>query len=47
MEKTDAQIKSQRIRLQFEGDDIAYDETVGKIADGELEGGECLEIVGL
>lgn len=44
---TDAAIKKKGIRLQFDGESLDYDEKVGEIEDGGLEGDECLDVVGL
>ncbi|KAG8910455.1 hypothetical protein FRC00_008146 [Tulasnella sp. 408] len=43
----EADVKKRKIHLKFDGEDIEYDCTVGGIADGELEGDECLDVVGV
>ncbi|KAG9001633.1 hypothetical protein FRB90_011580 [Tulasnella sp. 427] len=46
-ELTENEVKKREIHLAFDGDEIDYDCTVGEIEDGELEGEECLDVVGL
>lgn len=43
----ESEVKKRKIRLEIDGEEIEYDCTVGEIADGELEGDECLDVVGV
>ncbi|KAG8907873.1 hypothetical protein FRB99_001732 [Tulasnella sp. 403] len=47
MPMNEEEIEEKNIRLAFDGEAIGYEDTVADIADGELEGEECLDVLGI